>query len=214
MRARLHRRAVLRGDRHATDQAADLVGGDILAGEDRHDAGGGVGLPDVDRVDRRMRVRRTQEIGVSLARTVDVVDVFALAGDETNVFLALDGSAEAGRAHVFLPGMPLIRRLGGGVGAHLARALRDRLDDVVVAGAAADIAFELVADRRLVEVVALAVDHIDRGHDHARRAIAALQAVIVLERLLHRMQLAGLAQAPRSSGPARRRRRRRASCRT
>ncbi len=38
------------------------------------------------------------------------------------------------------------------------------------------------------EVVALAVDQIDRGHDHARRAEAALQAVMLAERLLHRMQ--------------------------
>src|SRR5438270_2793512 len=92
---------------------------------------------------------------------------------------------------------PLIRILLGGLGvsAHLARALRDRLDDVVVAGAAADIAFELVADRRLVELIALAIDHVDGGHDHARRAIATLQAVVVLERLLHRMQLAAAGDA-------------------
>ena len=40
------------------------------------------------------------------------------------------------------------RRRGG---AHLARGLGDRLHDVVVAGAAADIAFESVADRRFVD---------------------------------------------------------------
>src|ERR1700688_867025 len=47
----------------------------------------------------------------------------------------------------------------------------DRFDDVVVAGAAADIALELLADGVVVEVVTLAADHIDCGHDHARRAI-------------------------------------------
>ena len=76
-----------------------------------------------------------------------------------------------------------------------ARPGADRLDDVVVAGAAADIALELLADRVLVEVVALAIDDVDRRHDHARRAEAALQAVMLAERLLHRMQLAALRQA-------------------
>ena len=32
------------------------------------------------------------------------------------------------------------------------------------------------------------MDQIDRGHDHAGRAEAALQAVMLAERLLHRMQ--------------------------
>jgi hypothetical protein len=32
------------------------------------------------------------------------------------------------------------------------------------------------------------MNHIDRGHDHARRAEAALQAVMLAERLLHRVQ--------------------------
>src|SRR5271166_2771326 len=78
---------------------------------------------------------------------------------------------------------------------HLARALGDRFHDVVVAGAAADVALEPVADRSLVKIRALAIDEVDRGHDHARRAEAALQAVVVLEGLLHRMQLAALSQA-------------------
>jgi hypothetical protein len=45
----------------------------------------------VDRLDGGVRVRRAHEIGVGLARTVDVVGVAALAGDEANIFLATDG---------------------------------------------------------------------------------------------------------------------------
>src|SRR5215469_18209609 len=71
---------------------------------------------------------------------------------------------------------------------HGARAGRDSLHDIVVAGAAAEIAFELMADGLIVELVALAVHHVDGGHDHARRAIAALQAVMLAEGLLHGMQ--------------------------
>src|SRR5208283_857722 len=80
--------------------------------------------------------------------------------------------------------------LGRRHGPHLSRPLGDRPDDVVVAGAAADVAFERVADRGLVEFRALAIDEVDGRHDHARRAEAALQAMIVLEGLLHRVQLA------------------------
>src|SRR5215469_11770086 len=63
--------------------------------------------------------------------------------------------------------------------AHGLGAGRDRFDDVVIAGAAADVAFELLADGVVVEVVTLAPDHVDRSHDHARCAVAALQAVVL-----------------------------------
>src|SRR5205809_3493027 len=66
----------------------------------------------------------------------------------------------------------------------------DRLDDVVVAGAAAEIALKLVADGVVVEVVPLTVDDVDGRHDHARRAVAALQAVVLAKSFLHRMQRA------------------------
>src|SRR5262249_332984 len=62
------------------------------------------------------------------------------------------------------------------------------LDDVVITGAAAEIALKLVANGWIVELVALAVDHIDRGHDHAGGAVAALQPVMFAERLLHRVE--------------------------
>jgi hypothetical protein len=58
----------------------------------------------------------------------------------------------------------------------------------VIASAAANIAFKLLTDGAVFEVVAFAADYIDRGHDHARRAEAALQAVIFAESLLHRVE--------------------------
>src|SRR5664279_902964 len=71
---------------------------------------------------------------------------------------------------------------------HRFRSRGDRLDDVVIASAAADVAVELLADGVLVEIVAAAAHDIERRHDHAGGAIAALQAVVLAERLLHRMQ--------------------------
>src|SRR6185436_5696631 len=72
---------------------------------------------------------------------------------------------------------------GGGTGAHGG-------DDVVVARAAAQVALEALAHRVLVEIAALAGREVDGGHDHAGGAEAALQAVVLAERLLHGMQLA------------------------
>ena len=46
------------------------------------------------------------------------------------------------------------------------------------------------------EIVALAMDHIDRGHDHAGGAEAALQAVMLAEGFLHRMQRRAIGGQP------------------
>ena len=47
-------------------------------------------------------------------------------------------------------------------------------DDVMITGAAADIAFKLVTNRVVIKLLALTIDDIDRCHDHARRAEATL----------------------------------------
>ena len=49
--------------------------------------------------------------------------------------------------------------------------------------------------RREVERRAKAVHHVDSGHDHARRAEAALKTVMLAEGRLHRVQLAAGGQA-------------------
>src|SRR6187402_1795493 len=69
---------------------------------------------------------------------------------------------------------------------HRGGALLHRLDDVVVAGAPAKVALELLADLVLGRL-RMAVHEVDRAHDHAGRAEPALQAVAVLERRLHRV---------------------------
>ena len=103
MRPGLHRRTVLGMDHPAADEAADLVGGDVLAGEHGDDAGGGERGGRVDSVDRRMGVGRAQEMRISLSGAIDVIDITSLAGDETKIFLALDGGANAGRTHEVSP---------------------------------------------------------------------------------------------------------------
>src|SRR5260370_1869042 len=61
--------------------------------------------------------------------------------------------------------------------------------DVGVAGTAADIAGELMADLALGRVRVLRKQLPD-GHDHARRAKAALQGMVLMESRLNRMQSA------------------------
>src|SRR2546426_11150070 len=75
--------------------------------------------------------------------------------------------------------------------AHGLGALLDRLDDVLVAGAAAEVAVEPAADL-LFGGGRVVLHQVDRAHHHARRAEAALQPVAVVEGHLHRVQLAVL----------------------
>src|ERR1700757_119210 len=67
-------------------------------------------------------------------------------------------------------------------------------DDVVVAGAPAQVAFQAGPDLLLGGVRVLLEKRHD-GHTHARRAEAALQAVLGVERALHRVHLAVRGQA-------------------
>src|SRR3981189_830614 len=53
---------------------------------------------------------------------------------------------------------------------HAPGGIEHRLDDVVIAGAAADVAFELLPHGGLVEAAAVARHNVDRGHDQPRRA--------------------------------------------
>src|SRR5580704_2600334 len=119
----------------------------------------------------------------SLRRTAAPIPVALMA---VSCCPTVEEGDHEGRPYALLGGVLVL----GLAFAHGASAGRDGFDDVVVAGATAEIAFELVPDGRVVELVALAVDHVDGGHDHAGRAVAALQAVMLAERLLHGMQRA------------------------
>src|SRR5580700_11971844 len=88
------------------------------------------------------------------------------------------------------PIMAFIASSRSGVGAG---GEQHRLDDVLVAGAAAEVAVEAGSHLGLVQPLA-ALDEIQRAHDHAGRAEAALKRVGLLERRLQRMQRAGRAQ--------------------
>src|ERR671920_788159 len=88
--------------------------------------------------------------------------------------------------------------LGCRVLSQLVRVLLDELDglhDVLVARAAAQVPFQTFPYLPLRRVGIL-LQEADRGHDHARRAVATLQTVRLVESLLHRMPHAVLRDAP------------------
>src|SRR5262245_13022676 len=68
--------------------------------------------------------------------------------------------------------------------------LVDGLDDVLVAGAAAEVALEPAPDLGIGQAVTVRAEQLDGAHDHPRRAETALERVPLPERLLQRMQLA------------------------
>src|SRR5437899_11440440 len=70
----------------------------------------------------------------------------------------------------------------------------DGLDDVRVPGAAAEVAADGLADLRLGGILVAGEQGAARDH-HPRRAVAALQPVVLPERLLDRVQLSVLLQA-------------------
>ena len=115
------------------------------------------------------------------ARQFDIVDEQRLPGQQPLVLVALDRRAEKSRRHGSSP-----HRLG---------RRHHGIDDILIAGAAAEI-----AGQRLAHLVfgwrGVFAQEGRHGHQDARRAVAALQAVMLVHRLLERMQLAGTGCEP------------------
>ena len=213
-----HGRAILVVDLPATGHAADLIGRHILAGENRNHPRHGPRSGEVERPDPRMRMRAAQKPGIGLARAIDIIGVMAAAGEETQIFLASHAGANALKGddgvhvvrslcgHATCAGglapqtyrAPRIRRaaeksLGGG-GDGLALAMHhigrgsDGLHYIVVAGAAAEIAFQTLPDFPLAQPLRVLLHQVNGAHHHARRAETTLKRMILTKRLLHRVQ--------------------------
>ena len=119
-----------RADRHRREQL-----GDLRAGEDRLDTLHRLGGAGVDRRDAAVGDVAALEGQVLHAGDLQVVDVGASTLDEARILAALDALAD---------------ELGqdgcGGHGLSLRARAHDRVDDVLVAGAAAEIAGDALAD--------------------------------------------------------------------
>src|SRR5215510_5933356 len=105
---------------------------------------------------------------MGLGGAVDVGGILAGTGNEAEVLHAANGLANSGVAHR----APSSLLSGHAPRSHGLRTGGNGFDDVVISRAAAEIAFQLIADGCFVESVALARNDVDRGHDHARGAKA------------------------------------------
>src|SRR3990172_13316344 len=75
----------------------------------------------------------------------------------------------------------------GSLAVHFVGGVAHRLDDVLITGAAADIARQSLTDFRLARPRVLAQQPVGT-HQHTRRAESALQAVLAREAFLQRVQ--------------------------
>ena len=176
----MRRRRERRADRHRREHLRD-----VGAGVDGFDAIHLLGGAGIDRGDLAVRDVAALEREVQHAGHLEIIDVGAEALDQARVLAALDALADQFRKN----------RCGGGHGylaclsAAVFRGVLNGVDDVLIAGAAAEVAGDAVANLLLARR-RIVLQQVDRRHDHARRAVAALQAVLFPEALLHRMQLA------------------------
>ena len=149
--------------RSAPDKARRTPGAALRRGE-------------IDLLDDGMGMRRSQHRHMQHARRLDVVGIASLAGDELEILAPAQRLADIFDRGCFSHG-DAPPRLRDSNGTH----------DVGVAGAAADIAGEVVTDFVLGRVRVSREQLADR-HDHPRRAEAALQGVVLMEGRLDRMQ--------------------------
>ena len=195
---------------------------EINGGVDGDHAGAPARLGGVNLDQPRMSVRAANEGGVQHLRQLDVVDEQRLAGEQTAVFVAGDSRADIRRR-------PRLARFGERVwqervGAGARRALH-RIDDVLVSGAAAQVAGQRRADL-VLRRCAIRGQKLPHRHQNPRRAEAALQRMRIAKRLLQRMQPLAVARrdsplsrsrarwpAPRASGTTARAGRRAGPCR-
>src|SRR5207244_9612515 len=131
----------------------------------------------------RSTLRTSHERGVLHSVDLDDVHILSATRDEARVLTALDR----------LPEQPFLGDGSHGVpsllSGHMFGGPLDRLHDVVVAGAATEVALELVADL-LFRRLRIPLEQLVGGPDHTRRAEAGLETVLLPEPLLDRMTLA------------------------
>jgi hypothetical protein len=182
---------------------------EVIGRQHGDDAGHLQRLGLVDLLDATMGNGAADDVHVQHAGHLDVVDVIAFALDETGIFLA-----QAAVAHA-LEGCGAGQHLGigrcvhesglldggsarsggdGGGFPQLAGGVLNRLHDVLVAGAAAQVAAHACPDLLFRRIGVLLQEPIG-AHQHAWRAEAALQAVLLVKAFLNGVQHGALRQA-------------------
>src|SRR5712691_4141119 len=139
--------------------------------------------------DSQMREKRVDLVSSHRGRVKRTTAMKAMPGNEkSSVYFACPVTSR-GSSRRLMPDPKIRDAMRASSTAHARRSFLNRRDDVLVTGAAAEGAFDPMAHIGF-SWMGIAFDQIVCGHDHARRAEAALQAVLVPESLLHRVQLA------------------------
>jgi hypothetical protein len=134
-----------------------------------------------------MRVDGAQEHHVQRVRQLYVVYIVRETFDEPRIFRPLDSLTNVFASHVSSLGI----RLSDSADFRLsfARSVLNGFDDVLIPGAAAEIAFQTVTYLGLAGI-GIAIEDLCGSHDHSRSAIAALQSMVFPKSFLHRVELA------------------------
>ncbi len=164
-----------RHDRLVLDEHAEVVdAGHVVAGDHALHAGHGAGRAGVDAHDAGVRMRAAQHLQVQHVGHPQVGRVLDRAGHLGRRVQAPGAGADEAGAGFFFQ-----RRFRQAAIEHVARELH-RIQDLLVAGAAADVAAQAFLD--LVEPgVRVAPQGGSRGHHHAGNAVAALAGTGLVE---------------------------------
>ena len=172
--------------------------GRILRGKNPNHPGRALRRIRIDGLDVGMSMWRPGKRAIHHPRELEIVGVVADPTNEPRIFFALQPPAYPCAFAVCLtrsgwsfcwsrhwsPRSCARRNRFG----HLARSILHRGYDVLIPGAAADIAIKRFANLAIARV-GIVPQQIMRAHNHAGSTEAALQAVLLPESLLNRMQL-------------------------
>ena len=152
------------------DKVADLVDRHVLGAQNAHHAGQGLGLGGIDGEHAGTRVLRAHGAGIGQARLVELVDVVGVLALAEHLLAHVDTEGALAHAVVIAALQVLVDLL---FAAEHRGCQRNALDNLLVAGATADVAANGVLDLFLGGLGVLG-DECRTRHDHAGDAKAAL----------------------------------------
>ena len=160
----------------------DIERTDVFGCVDRRDARMLAGRGNIDTFDFRTCERAAYERHMKRTRKGNVIDKRTLAGKQLRIRVSLYPCTEHSGGHGCLPRSAIAEIFG---------RLADGPNDIGVSSATAKIAREHLPYAMIAQIERVAgFKMTGNGHNHARRAIAALQCMTFRKRLLNRMERA------------------------
>ena len=163
---------IARGDHDVPvlDKVADLVDRHVLGAQDAHHTGQGLGLGGIDGEHAGARILGAHGTGIGQTRLIELVDVVGILALAEHLLAHVDTEGALAHAVVIAALQILVDLL---FATEHRSCQRDALDNLLVAGATADIAADGVLDLLLGGLGVLGDERCTR-HDHAGDAKAAL----------------------------------------